>query len=193
MPRTVTKKVPAESAANDAPLLGVFDGGNHGSACYFGAIGASPVVRSLFTPLPSGMSPRRCSLASPIIETDGKRYHIGTESAFYDGSGSVATGDKTDQTKLMFLASVPTEACGQDIKLIALHHSPHDLTTALKIQQSLQGEHHWVRNGIALSINVKTVEVQLEGAGTWHLIHPEGMADHWSLIVDIGGGTIKDQ
>lgn len=184
------RKSGALKTTSSEPLLGVFDGGNHGAVCYFGTISNTPrVVRSLYTSLPPGMAPRRYTPASPVIEMDDQRYHVGLESAFYDGAGAVAIGDKTDQTKLMFLASVPSQACGQDIDLVALHHSPNDPEAVRKIKSSLRGEHHWTRNGIDLSINVQSVAVELEGAGTWHLVHPEGIADHWSLIVDVGGGT----
>jgi len=188
--KTRVRKTKTSKFAGSGALLGVFDGGNHGALCHFGDLSSTPrVVRSLYTPLPPGKAPRRSSAASPIVEVDGRRFHVGSESALYDGAGAVAVGDKTDQTKLMFLASVPNQACGQEIDLVALHHSPNDREAVRKIKNSLRGEHNWTRNGVDLSINVQSVEVELEGAGTWHLIHPEGEAEHWSLIVDVGGGT----
>lgn len=189
MSRAATsQKAVTGCSKNDAPLLGVFDGGNHGSVTYFGAVGESPVVRSLFTRLPSGMSARRCSQTSPILGIDEGRYHVGIESQFYDGASAVATGDKTNYAKPMFLASVPPEVSGKDVILVSLYHSLNP-EKVLKIQRSLEGEHHWTRNGIAMSVDVKAVEVHLEGAGAWHEIHPEGKADSWSLVIDIGGST----
>ena len=178
----------AEPPPERSPIV-VFDNGNHQSWSYAGEETPAPPVRSLVMSLPEGQRPRPSTPTSPIIEVEKQRYHFGAETALYDTPHAIANGNKLDHSLLMFLATVPDRVNRQEIDVVALHHSPENDADCLRIRGALQGAHEWIRNGVEMSVSVRRVSVELEGAGTWHFLHPDGYADSWSLLIDIGGGS----
>ena len=169
-------------AKKSRPLV-VLDLGNFQCTAFDGT---KPVtVRSLFVELQPGQMPLKSTAQSPLIEMDGRRYHVGTKAPSYNGFRAVVSSDKTELARLFLAATVSHRAKGdRSIDLVILHHSHALVEQALKTE--LTGPFNFKRNGKTQTVDIASVRVMDESIGAWHLLqNPTG----WTLGLDIGAGT----
>ena len=176
MTTTATKRCKAQLLSLDL--------GNFGLRAFDGD--TVKTIRSLQTPLAKGQRVLSASEASPIIELDGQRWHVGSQCRYYRSSEATVTGDKTQLAQL-HLASCIAES--GDYQLIASHHSPDAYQDFLA--SALIGDHHYVRNETLIDIAVQSVEVIPEGYGSYHLacMHNYVPSRGYTVLIDIGGST----
>ena len=151
--------------------------------------GQCTTVRSIFTRLSkrTGYTP---TPQSPIIGVDGARFHAGHLAQEYRGFRAAVNGDKTDHTRLLFLATVPDAALQVGVTdVVVTHHSYDDPSVEIKLRASLLGEHQFQRNGRDYRVTVNSVTVAPEAFGAWHTVYPSGRHTNHTIIIDIGGGS----
>ena len=143
-------------------------------------------IRSLQTPLAKGQKTLKATDASPIIERDGQRWHVGSQCSRYPSTQATVKGDKTQLAQLHLSACV---AVSGQYQLIVSHHSPDDYRDFLG--SALRGRHSYTRNGQSIHITVQSVEVIAEGFGAYQLAKMRNyiLGRGYTVLIDLGGST----
>lgn len=150
--------------------------------------GNTSAIRSIHYQLPRSRKPLTGHEHSPlVVMPNGDRFHLGSQATKYERYEKTVSMDKSKLARLHLYASVGRECA--DIRLVASHHSPDDVRTALI--NALKGSHIYTRNGVDCRINVRSVDVVPEGLGAYWTAKNEGLTprDGHTVVVDIGGGS----
>jgi len=176
MSATVTKGPPPQKLSLDL--------GNYSLKTFDGQ--GVRMIRSLQTSLAKGQSALKGSDASPLIELDGQRWHVGAQCQRYARTDATVIGDKTQLAQLHLAACLTQSG---DYQLVVSHHSPLDVAAFLRT--ALLGEHHYCRNGVLIRVTVRTVEVVAEGWGAYQLAKSRNYlpARGYTVLIDLGGST----
>lgn len=143
-------------------------------------------LRSLQTPLAQGQKALRATEASPIIEMNGQRWHVGAQCSRYPSTQATVTGEKAQLAQLHLAACV---AASGDYRLIVSHHSPDEYRSFLA--SALLGRHRYTRNGQPVHLTIQAVEVIAEGWGAYRLARLRNYIPGrgYTVLIDLGGST----
>ena len=67
----------------------------------------SRAIRSVQYKLPKGVNPLKSTPASPVVEIEGVRFHVGAQALKYRSFEQTVNGDKSTLAKLHFYAACP--------------------------------------------------------------------------------------
>jgi hypothetical protein len=143
-------------------------------------------IRSLQKPLAQGQRLLNSTNASPIIEINGLRWHVGTQCSRYGNYEATVQSNKSQLAQLHLAACI--KESGQ-YHLVVCHHSPDDYQDFL--QNALLGVHSYIRNGVQIKAEIKSVEVIHEGLGAYSLAKIRNYVPNrgYTVLIDLGGST----
>ena len=143
-------------------------------------------IRSLQTPIAKGQRALQGTDASPILELNGQRWHVGAQCRHYRSAEATVQGDKTQLAQLHLAACIPQSGT---YRLVVSHHSPDEYRNFLV--NALVGQHNYTRNGQPISVTVQSVEVVAEGYGAYQLARMRNYIPQrgYTVLIDLGGST----
>lgn len=144
-------------------------------------------IRSVQYRLPKGINTLKATAASPVVEIDGTRFHVGFQALKYRSYEQTVNGDKSQLAKLHFYAACPIASGPLD--LIVSHHSPD--SAGGTIAKALSGKHSFKKNGKACEVIVSSVRVVSEGIGAYWKAKQLGLVPEtgYTIVIDLGGST----
>jgi Actin like proteins N terminal domain len=147
----------------------------------------SRAIRSVQYKLPKGVNPLKATPASPVVEIEGVRFHVGAQALKYRSFEQTVNGDKSTLAKLHFYAACPIASGNVD--LITSHHSPESAGQA--ISKALGGKHSFKKNGTQCDVTVSSVRVVSEGMGAYWQAKQLGLVPEtgYTIVIDLGGST----
>lgn len=167
------------------------DAGNY-DLKFFGGEGHPKAIRSVRYRLPQGRDAVSYSEASPLIELpNGSRYHFGAQAYKYRRQQQTVIENKVELARLHLYACVEPMGSLSEFPLDLYVSTPDPARHAAAIQEQLEGEHEFVRNGIEFRVNVESVTVEREGVGAYRYAQTQGLIPDsgYTIVIDIGGGT----
>jgi len=143
-------------------------------------------IRSLQSVIATGQKPLLASEASPIIEMDGIRWHVGSQAGRYPSYEATVQGEKTRLAQIHLAACISQSGC---YDLVISHHSPDNYGKVLK--GALLGKHSYQRNGLQVDVSINSVTVVLEGSGAYQLAKARNYIPTrgYTIVIDLGGST----
>jgi hypothetical protein len=187
-----TSKARTAQKNNQANPVLALDAGNY-DLKFFTGNGHPKAIRSVRYQLPQGRDAVSYSEASPLIELpDGRRYHFGAQAYKYRRQQQTVIENKVELARLHLYACLEPLTNGlSEYPLDLLISTPDPIRNGEDLEEQLQGQHQFTRNGIDFEINVQSVQVEREGMGAYHYAKSQGMipSNGYTIVIDIGGGT----
>ena len=146
-------------------------------------------IRSVRAQLSAGTRALSATDNSPLIEHEGRRYHLGERAYDYRKQSHVVEGDKAAIALLSTLACCNFQDLEYCLQVRTSHPTPK--TAGDRIRQQLLGTHYFKRNGTNHVAHITNAIVEPEGVGAYRHAKIQGLvpAKGLTLLIDIGGGT----